>query len=149
MMLLLRTTCWFNIFCIDSASTHTCSLHMCTNPHVYFFLLFFFQKDTWQNTSSLLIQTQNSQNGRKVNPVDKEILQLCIKEDTQASNYSNGASCHISNMTMHTPYSINQETATCLSQHRAAVWWKIIYANKISHNSKAKIGLFVAMNKSL
>lgn len=58
----------------------------------------------------------NSQNGHKVNPVDKEILQLFIKEDTRASNYSNGASCHNSNMTVRTPYSINQETATCLSQ---------------------------------
>lgn len=63
----------------------------------------------------------NSQNGHKVNPADKEILQLFIKEDTRASNYSNGASCHTSNMTVHTPYSINQETATCLAQHRAAV----------------------------
>lgn len=47
-----------------------------------------------------------------MNPVDKEILQLCIKEDTEASNYSNCASCHNSNMAMHMLYAINQESAT-------------------------------------
>lgn len=121
MVLLLTTICWFNIFCIDSTSTHTCSLHMCTNPHNYLCFLFFFL----ERYMALHIQPPQtnckSQNGHKVNPVDKEILQLFIKEDTRASNYSNGASCHNSNMTVRTPYSINQETATCLSQHRAAV----------------------------
>lgn len=98
-------------------------------------------KHTCPNTSSLHTQThKNTQNGSKVNPVDKEILQLCIKEDTEASNYSNCASCHNSNMAVHMLYSINQESATCLPRHRAVVWWlaKIIYPDKISHNSKAK-----------
>lgn len=81
----------------------------------------------------------NAQSGSRVNPVDKEILQLCIKEDTEASNYSNCASCHNSNMAVHMLYSINQETATCLLPH-TIVWWpvKIIYHDKISHIPKAK-----------
>ena len=88
--------------------------------------------------------------GSKLNPVDKEILQLCIKEDTEESNYSPCASCHSSNMLVHMLHSINQGSATCLPLHRTGVWWlvELIHPRRWASTAKQQSDGLSANNKN-